>query len=143
MLKFLKVSAYASAPTKSSNSAAGFDLKSAEDIIVKSKQTTLIETGIAIQLPPGTYGRIAPRSGISLHNDILVNAGVIDADYTGTLQIVLYNLSDLDFLVRTGDRVAQLICECCVLPNLVEVHHSYELGQTQRGSSGFGSSGSK
>ena len=64
-----------------------------------------------IALPPGCYGRIAPRSGLAIKKFIDVGAGVIDADYRGEVGVILFNFSDSDFMVNMGDRIAQLILE--------------------------------
>ena len=93
---------------------------------------------LQISVPPGTYGRIAPRSSLAVKHHINVAAGVIDADYTGNVGIVLFNHGEVAFVVRRGDRVAQLICEKIVYPTLEE---SLSLETTKRGSRGFGSTG--
>lgn len=98
----------------------------------------LVKTDIAIQLPDHCYGRIAPRSGLALHNFIDVGAGVIDKDYKGNICVLLFNHSNFDFEIKRGDRIAQLICEVIVYPELVEIK---DLGKSSRGDKGFGSSG--
>ncbi|XP_046837520.1 protein N-terminal glutamine amidohydrolase-like [Vespa crabro] len=81
VLKFAKLSEKAFAPTKGSALAAGYDLRSAYECVVPARDRSLVKTDIQVQVPPGTYGRIAPRSGLALKNFIDVGAGVIDADY--------------------------------------------------------------
>ncbi|XP_043663865.1 protein N-terminal glutamine amidohydrolase-like [Vespula pensylvanica] len=81
ILKFAKISDKAFAPTKGSALAAGYDLRSAYECVIPARDRGLVKTDIQVQLPPGTYGRIAPRSGLALKNFIDVGAGVIDADY--------------------------------------------------------------
>ena len=71
----------------------------------------LVKTGLAMALPPGCYGRRAPRSGLALKKFIDVGAGVIDADYRGEVGAVLFNFGNKDFVVNMGDRIAQLIFE--------------------------------
>lgn len=71
----------------------------------------LVDTDISIAVPVGTYGRVAPRSGLASKHSIDVGAGVIDADYRGPVKVLLFNLSDNDFDVAVGERVAQLIIE--------------------------------
>jgi len=139
-LLFVKLSEHASAPTKGSKYAAGYDLKSAYDVIVPKRGSVLVKTYIQIQLPEGTYGRVAPRSGLALKNKIDVVAGVIDQDYRGNIGVILFNHSDEDFDVAKGDRIAQLICEKIVYPEAVEVEN---LDVTERGVDGFGSTGVK
>ncbi|KAI4475730.1 hypothetical protein M0802_015047 [Mischocyttarus mexicanus] len=138
VLKFAKLSEKAFTPTKGSEFAAGFDLKSAYESIIPARGKELVKTDIQIQVPPGTYGRIAPRSGLAWKNFIDVGAGVIDADYRGNLQILMFNHSDLDFKISPGDRIAQIICEKIEYPELKELD---TLDETDRGASGFGSTG--
>ncbi|KAF7283978.1 hypothetical protein GWI33_022796 [Rhynchophorus ferrugineus] len=137
-IKYTKIHPDAFPPTKGSIKAAGYDLKSAEDVTVLARGKALIDTGIKIELPEGCYGRIAPRSGLAVKNFIDVGAGVVDEDYRGVIKVVLFNHSDLDFEVKKGDRIAQLICERIFYPDLVEVE---ELSDTNRGEGGFGSTG--
>ena len=125
-------------PHKASEEAAGFDLYNAEDITVAARGQALVETGIAIRLPKGCYGRIASRSGLAHQNSIHVGAGVIDPDYRGTLKVILFNLGDKDFAAKAGSRVAQLICEKILQPT---VELAEQLEPTQRGDSGLGSTG--
>ena len=124
-------------PLKGSTEAAGHDLYAAEDTVIPIGTQKLISSGIRIKVPTGTYGRIAPRSGLAVKG-IHVGAGVIDRDYTGVVKILLLNQSDRDFLVTTGDRIAQLILEKIANAN-VELVDSLEA--TDRGTSGFGSTG--
>lgn len=92
-------------------------------------------------IPIGTYGRLAPRSGLAWKNHIDVGAGVIDADYRGEVKVLLFNFSDQDFTVKRGDRIAQLICEVIAVPEVDEIGEDEELAATQRGAGGFGSTG--
>lgn len=140
VLRFAKLSEHAFAPTKGSVKAAGFDLKSAYDCIVPARGKALVKTDIQIELPNGCYGRIAPRSGLAAKNFIDVGAGVIDEDYRGNLGVVLFNHADVDFQVTKGDRIAQLICERIFYPELEEAE---SLNDTERGSGGFGSTGTQ
>ncbi|ODM88102.1 Deoxyuridine 5'-triphosphate nucleotidohydrolase, partial [Orchesella cincta] len=110
-LHYVKLSTKARNPTRGSAYSAGIDLKSAYPYKILKHGSCLIKTDLQIQLPPGTYGRIAPRSGLALHNHICVGGGVIDPDYRGNLCVILYNHSDVDFHIEEGDRVAQLIAE--------------------------------
>ncbi|XP_050547241.1 deoxyuridine 5'-triphosphate nucleotidohydrolase-like [Daktulosphaira vitifoliae] len=138
VLSFSKLTHNAFRPYKSSKYAAGYDLRSAYTYTVKAHDKELIKTDIQIKLPRGTYGRIAPRSGLAMKNFIDVGAGVIDEDYRGNVIIVLINHSDHNFSINPGDRVAQLICEKIVYPELKEINN---LDETNRGECGFGSSG--
>ncbi|XP_056633065.1 deoxyuridine 5'-triphosphate nucleotidohydrolase-like [Diorhabda sublineata] len=139
-LKYTKVVEEAYPPTKGSIKAAGYDLKSAYDVVVPARGKALVDTGLKIELPEGCYGRIAPRSGLAVKNFIDVGAGVVDEDYRGVLKVVLFNHSDKEFEVKSGDRIAQLICERIFYPELEEVK---ELTDTERGEGGFGSTGTQ
>ncbi|XP_034940330.1 deoxyuridine 5'-triphosphate nucleotidohydrolase [Chelonus insularis] len=137
-LKFAKLSDKAFPPIKGSNLAAGYDLRSAYDYVIPAQGKELVKTDIQIVVPEGTYGRIAPRSGLAWKNFLNVGAGVIDADYRGNVGVVLFNHSNTDFKVSAGDRIAQLICEKIEYPELKELS---TLDETARGDGGFGSTG--
>ena len=111
---------------------------SAHDVTVPAKGKALAKTDLAIAVPEGTYGRIAPRSGLAWKHFIDVGAGVVDADYRGNVGVVLYNHSDVDFEIKAGDRVAQLVLEKIATPDVVELE---SLDETDRGAGGFGSTG--
>lgn len=133
-----KLSSQAILPLRGSNDAAGYDLSSAVQAIVPARGRQLIATDLAIAVPPGTYGRVAPRSGLALKKGIDVGAGVIDADYRGSVGVILFNHSDEEFRIEPGDRIAQLILERIVTPPILEVE---DLDATSRGEGGFGSTG--
>jgi len=97
-----------------------------------------ISTGIAIATPPGTYARIAPRSGLAAKYSIDIGAGVIDQDYRGEIKVILINHSKYPYQVRPGDRIAQLILEKILLAN---AERTEVLDKTTRGDKGFGSTG--
>jgi dUTP pyrophosphatase len=127
----------AQAPTRGSDEAAGYDLYSYESETVVPKQIKLIDTGISIRVPEGTYGRIAPRSSVS-KKGILINAGVIDRDYRGPVKVMVHNLSNDNYVINKNDRIAQLILEQIKTPPVELVE---ELDDTVRGEGGFGSTG--
>ncbi|QRV80272.1 dUTP diphosphatase [Ceratobasidium sp. AG-Ba] len=133
-----RVSEKAKLPTRGSALAAGYDLYSAEKKVIPARGKALVDTQISIAVPLGTYGRIAPRSGLASKHMIDTGAGVVDADYRGILFVLLFNHADQDFTVEEGDRIAQLILEKIVTPEVVEVQ---DLEETLRGSAGFGSTG--
>jgi len=138
---FYRLSDFAVIPTKGSVGSAGYDLSSAKSIIVPAKGKALCPTDLAIACPLGTYGRIAPRSGISWKNHLDVGCGVIDSDYRSNVGVVLFNHSEIDFKIEVGDRIAQLILEK-IEENAV-LEEVNELDKTQRGAGGFGSTGIK
>lgn len=136
--KVKKLSEKAVLPTRGSSLSAGYDLSSAVVSKVPARGKALIPTDLSIAVPEGTYARIAPRSGLAWKHSIDVGAGVIDADYRGSVGVILFNYSDVDFEVKLGDRIAQLIIEKIVTPEVVEVE---DLDATVRGEGGFGSTG--
>ena len=89
-------------------------------------------------MPHGTYGRVAPRSGLAWKNHIDIGAGVVDEDYRGNVGVVMFNHADVQFEVKRGDRVAQLVCEKIAYPEIEELP---SLDDTERGVGGFGSTG--
>jgi dUTP pyrophosphatase len=131
----------ARAPGRADEGAAGYDLFSAEDVIIPVKTRKLVSTDISIQIPHETYARVAPRSGLSAKNWIDVGAGVIDESYRGIVKVLLINNGSNDFQVKIGDRIAQLIIEKCFYPEILIVDSIEELEETSRGSGGFGSTG--
>ncbi|NXG72350.1 DUT protein, partial [Baryphthengus martii] len=137
-LRFTKLSENASAPSKGSARAAGYDLYSAYDCVIPPMEKAVVKTDIQIALPSGCYGRVAPRSGLAAKHFIDVGAGVIDEDYRGNVGVVLFNFGKETFEVKKGDRIAQLICERICYPELEEVQ---ALDDTERGEGGFGSTG--
>lgn len=125
-------------PTKSNFDDAGFDLYSVLNTIIPPKQRKTVRTGIAIQMPEHFAGLIWPRSGLSVKQGIDVLAGVVDSGYRGEIMVCLYNTSEDNVSINTGDRIAQIIFQ--EVPRVImEVHDS--LGSSQRGDNGFGSTG--
>ncbi|XP_051123665.1 deoxyuridine 5'-triphosphate nucleotidohydrolase-like [Andrographis paniculata] len=137
-LRVKKLSEKATLPSRGSPLSAGYDLSSATETTVPARGKILIPTDLSIAIPEGTYARVAPRSGLTLKHSIDVGAGVIDADYRGQIGVILFNHSDVDFEVKVGDRIAQLILEKIETPEVTEVD---DLDSTARGSGGFGSTG--
>lgn len=139
-LRVKRHSATATLPERKSALAAGYDLCADEALVLAPGGRKAIETNITVEIPPGNYGRVAPRSGLAVKSGINVLAGVIDADYRGKIGVVLVNHSYDNFTVRVGDRIAQLIVEKI---SLLEVEEIEELSATERGEGGFGSTGMK
>ncbi|KAK3336570.1 dUTPase-like protein [Cercophora scortea] len=133
-----KLSDKARLPTRGSAFAAGYDLYAAKETTIPARGKALVDTDISMAVPAGTYGRIAPRSGLASKNFIDTGAGVIDADYRGQVKVLLFNHGETDFAVKEGDRVAQLVLERIYTPEVVEVQ---ELEESVRGAGGFGSTG--
>ncbi|KAG6468387.1 hypothetical protein ZIOFF_073063 [Zingiber officinale] len=134
-LKIRRTHPLAFLPQRKTEGAAGYDLATCEGCVLTPHSHAILNTGISIKLPEGTYGRIAPRSGLSAKG-IFINGGVIDADFRGSIQVILFNFSFENILFNIGDNIAQLIIEKIALPEVEEVQ---SLDQTQRGSRSFGS----
>lgn len=131
---------YGNVPTKSNNNDAGFDLHADEDGIIKPGQSKLVKTGTFIRLPPNHCGVVKARSGLSVKHNIEVGAGLIDEPYTGEIRIHLYNLNNLnEFRFSKGDRIAQLVVLPVACPIVKKVNNIDDLGITDRGANGFGS----
>lgn len=124
-------------PQRASSGSAGYDLYSYESTTLGAGGRKAIDVGVGMTVPIGTYGRIAPRSGLAFKHGIDVLAGVIDRDYTGLVKAILHNTGDKDFEIKKGDRIAQLVLEKIVTPKTTIVD---ELKTTTR-TGGFGSTG--
>jgi dUTP pyrophosphatase len=141
-LNVTKLVPHAILPTRATPGAAGYDLFSIDNYVVLPGRRVVVSTGITVNLPPGTYGRIAPRSGLAVKHGLDTLAGVIDPDYTGEVKVVLQNLDvNQPFVIRPGYRIAQLILEQCITPEVKEVPSENTGLVTERGAAGFGSTG--
>jgi dUTP pyrophosphatase len=129
-------------PTMGNPGDAGYDLRSAIDVTLEAHQRFLVPTSVKIAMPQGFVGLVHPRSGLAFKNGITVlNApGTVDSGYRGEISVTLINHSDVDFEIKRGDRIAQLVFQKYEQVRFVEVT---ELPGTQRGDSGFGSTGVK
>ena len=131
-------------PAYETNASAGMDLRANLDgpVILKPLERSLIPTGLFIELPVGFEAQIRPRSGLAIKKGItLLNApGTIDADYRGEIKIILANISNADFIVNNGERIAQMVIARHEQAQWVEVD---ELAKSDRGAGGFGSTGTK
>lgn len=129
-------------PSYQTEHAAGLDLPAAvrDPLTIAPGARALVPTGWAVAIPPGFEGQVRPRSGLALRHGITVlNApGTIDADYRGELKVLLINHGDEPFVVRRGDRIAQLVI-CPVVT--AELHVVESLSPTTRGAGGYGSTG--
>jgi len=130
-------------PSRVSAYAAGFDLYSVDHYVFFPGQRVVVSTGIGLhKLPDGTYGRIAPRSGLAVKHGLDTLAGVVDPDYRGEIKVVLINTDmRVPFVIKPGYRIAQLILEKYEVANVVEVANP--VVDTARGDAGFGSTGYK
>lgn len=138
MLRVALCHSDATVPRRHTTGSVGYDLTSVEEVVIPAGGRRLVSTGLKITVPPGTYGRIAPRSGLSCKG-INVGAGVCDPDYTGIYKVLLFNHSAEEFQVRVGDRIAQLVVEVCATPDVLIVDALEKA--SERGEAGFGSTG--
>lgn len=146
-MKVMLLSQDATVPARATAGAAGFDLCSAEDVVVPPVTVvgerarvgrTLVKTGIAVAIPDGFVGRVGSRSGLSVAHNIEVGAGWVDSDYRGEVCVELKNFGHSPFTIVRGARIAQLILLRIVVP---EIEVVTVLPVTSRGSQGFGSTG--
>jgi dUTP pyrophosphatase len=128
-------------PTRATDHAAGYDVRSAEeDFVLEPGEIRLVATGLNLELPEGLECQVRPRSGLALRHGITLpnSPGTIDPDYRGELRIIMQNGGSEAVLIERGDRIAQLVFHRFATPEVVEAE---ELGATVRGSDGFGSTG--
>jgi dUTP pyrophosphatase len=128
-------------PAYSYSGDAGLDLRARLDVTVSAATgAQTVPTGLAVAIPPGFVGLICPRSGLAAQHGVSVlNApGVIDAGYRGELAVVLFSTRALEYVIRRGDRIAQLLVQPVTECDVVQVA---SLGSTSRGAAGFGSTG--
>jgi dUTP pyrophosphatase len=129
-------------PAYETKGAAGMDLRAAEKTVLRPGERYLIPTGFAIALPEGHEAQVRPRSGLAIkHGVTVLNApGTIDCDYRGEIRVPLINHGQSDFAIQRGDRIAQMVVAEVAR---VQWQEDESLDETERGSGGFGSSGSR
>ena len=132
------------APHYETIASAGMDLRAniTESITLKPLERAIVKTGLFIELPVGYEAQVRPRSGLAAKKGVTVlNApGTVDADYRGEIGVILVNLSNEDFVIENGERVAQMVIAKHERAEWIEVE---ELSETSRGEGGFGSTGVK
>ena len=130
-----------SLPAYQTEHASGVDLSAAESVILSAGERRLVATGIKVAIPVGYEGQIRPRSGMALKSGVILpnSPGTIDADYRGEIKVILWNLSNTDYPINKGDRIAQLVLVPVVQINWQPVA---ALDDTSRGEGGFGHTGS-
>jgi len=150
-----RAGAHASLPVRGSRHAAGLDLHAALDapVVVEPGSRALISTGLSMAFPEGSYGEIKSRSGLALRHGVVVQGGIIDGDYRGVVQVLLFNLGSAPFEVKNGDRIAQMLVLPVVMAQPAWVGDDEELPAVagdaaavaltagDRGARGFGSTG--
>ena len=125
-------------PERAHEADAGYDLKTPFDTVIRPGGSAIIDTGVHIAIPMGYFGKIESKSGLNVNNGIVSCGGVIDSGYTGSIRVKLYNFGRLPYTFRTGEKIAQLIIQPCILPELIITD---KLVKTDRGNKGFGSTG--
>src|SRR5438270_11142720 len=137
-LRFKKLHAEAKLPTRGSPLAAGLNIYSVERVTIAAGARAAVRTGLAVAIPVGFSGRVAPRSGLAVRHGLDTLAGVIDSDYRGEILCALINHGDAAIVIEPGTRIAQLIVGRIALPEAVWAE---DLDETERGAGGFGSTG--
>jgi dUTP pyrophosphatase len=131
-------------PAYATDHAAGMDLRAnlEEPIVLRSLERTLVPTGLFLEIPIGYEAQIRPRSGLAFKNGLTVlnSPGTIDADYRGEVKVILVNLSNQEFIINDGERVAQMVIAKHEQAEWIEVE---QLEESARGEGGFGSTGKK
>lgn len=120
--------------------SAGFDIRAKQSYQINPGQRVLVDTGVYLAIPPGHVGMVCPRSGLALKYGVTVaNApGIVDSDYRGELKVILVNLAQAPYIVRADERIAQLVITPVAAVDFERVD---DLGETERGVGGFGSTG--
>ena len=144
-VRVVRIHPRAALPRYASDGAAGLDLTAAldEPLVIEPLARAKVPTGLVLALAPGYEGQVRPRSGLAIKHGITVlNApGTIDEDYRGELAVLLVNLSREPFTIAPGERIAQLVVAPVIRASIEECTSVEELGSTERGTGGFGSTG--
>lgn len=133
----IKLDAGAVMPTRAHRTDAGLDLYSPYDVTVRPKERTTIDTGVHMAIPEGYVGLVKSKSGLMVNHGLTTD-GVVDAGYTGSVRVTLFNHSYTPYLVLGGQKIGQIVILPCLLP---EPELAEDLAETERGENGFGSSG--
>lgn len=137
-VKFVKVSENAKLPVKNHKSDTGFDVYATEDVTLPAKGSAVVPVGIKVgYIPPGYWFKVESRSGLGFKNSLMAHPGIIDCEYRGDCGVKLYNFSDVDYVIKAGDRCAQFVF---YLSLDIELEWGTAL-ESGRGEKGFGSSG--
>ncbi|MEK7614089.1 MAG: dUTP diphosphatase [Patescibacteria group bacterium] len=138
VVKIKRISRDAKIPTYAHPGDAGMDLYACENMVIKKGDTTLVPTGIAVEIPEGYVGLIWDKSGLANKHKLKSLGGVVDAGYRGEIQVGLFNLGTEDYVVENHHKIAQLLIQKIERAELEEVD---ELPNSSRGDKGFGSTG--
>ncbi|MFP6300579.1 dUTP diphosphatase [Helicobacter pylori] len=139
-IKIQKIHPNALIPKYQTEGSSGFDLHAVEEVIIKPHSVGLVKIGICLSLEVGYELQVRTRSGLALNHQVMVlnSPGTVDNDYRGEIKVILANLSDKDFKVQVGDRIAQGVVQKTYKAEFIEYE---QLDETSRGSGGFGSTG--
>lgn len=137
-LEFKRLDPRAVLPTRGTPQSAGLDLFCIDELRIEPKTRIRAHTGLSVAIPEGSYGRIAPRSGLAANYGLDILSGVIDADYRGEIICLLYNTGDELIVLPAGSKICQLIIERVITPTPAWAE---DLEETARGAGGFGSTG--
>lgn len=135
----IKLETWAYTPVRAHSTDAGLDLRSPVEVEIRPGGGASISTGVSIELPHGTFGKIESKSGLNVKHSIVSCGGVVDEGYSGNIVVKLYNLDPCrPYTVHKGDKIAQLIVQPCLYEPVELVE---EISAGERGDSGFGSTG--
>ncbi|GAA7679275.1 dUTP diphosphatase [Helicobacter pylori] len=139
-IKIQKIHPNALIPKYQTEGSSGFDLHAVEEVVIKPHSVGLVKIGICLSLEVGYELQVRTRSGLALNHQVMVlnSPGTVDNDYRGEIKVILANLSDKDFKVQVGDRIAQGVVQKTYKAEFIEYE---QLDETSRGSGGFGSTG--
>ena len=139
-LRFKRIHPDAVLPAYAHPSDAGMDIRSVEDLVIPVGKHALVHTGLVMLLPPMYEAQVRPRSGLAPKNGVTVlnTPGTIDSGYRGEVGVILANFGDVDFQVRKGDKIAQIVIAPVTQPEIAETEI---VDETDRGDGGFGSTG--
>lgn len=126
-------------PTRAHKTDAGLDLYCIDDTVVPARGSAVFRTGVHIELPPNTYGKLESKSGLNISKDIVSLGGVIDEGFSGEILVKLYNMGDRNYKFKRGMKIVQLLVIPCQYVDVEVVDELFM--DTERGSSGFGSTG--
>lgn len=140
ILRFKRIHPDAVLPAYAHPSDAGMDVRSVDDMTLAPGKRALVHTGLVMLLPPMFEAQVRPRSGLALKHGVTVlnTPGTIDSGYRGEVGVILINFGDADFVIKKGDKIAQIVIAPVTQPEIVE---TAEIDETDRGAGGFGSTG--
>lgn len=134
----VRLDEWAYMPTRAHYNDAGADLRTPIAFTLKAHESRVIDTGVAMQIPDGWFGKLESKSGLNIKSEIVTPGGVIDSDFRGTIIARLHNQGDTDYKFAKGDKITQIVIQPCLLCDFKQVE---ELDPAERGTDGYGSSG--